>query len=255
MEKNDELERNITDHLTSIVKSGVGFFPGIGTALGEIVSYLVPNQRLDRVAKYLYKINDKIETLSNEIKNNRDKINLIETGLKASANSIFDEKCEWIANVVIQGLYDDIDISVADNIINIVSQLNNEQIIILYYYVNYDNKPMIEKEPFIKRFRDLFDYGMLLSENREKFELLKNKEQYNTTTLLNIGLLKNNMEIDRLPNFGVSSSYSSNDIKMLQSQLYELNKNLIDYFCSSKYKATDLGTLVIKTMNLVDASF
>ena len=227
-------------------------FPGLGPFLGEVICSYIPNQRLDRVAEYLSKLNDTVEKLSDEISNDRNKINLIENGLKTSANSNFKEKCEWIANIVLKGLCDDIEISTAENIINIVSQLNHEQIIVLYYYVKYYSKPWTEKIEFTNKYKHLFDFGNLISRNPKEYDTLKNKEKYNFAVLENLGLLENDYVFSKLPSFGISSKIESNDLKMLQRQLYELNDNLIEYFRTGKYKPTELGSLVIENMNLLE---
>jgi hypothetical protein len=250
----DILENNKSDIIASAVKIYANILPGLGSSLGEIICNFIPNQRLDRIAKYLYKLNDIVEKLSYEIKTNKDKINLIETGLKVSVNSDFDEKCEWIANIVHRGLSDNIEIPIAENIISIVSQLNHEQIIILYYYVKYYSKPWTSKKTeFTKKYKYLFDFGYLLSENRKEFDKLKNKEKYNFKVLENNGLLESDYTFDKLSSFGISNSFDSNDIKMLQSQLYELNENLIEYLKTDKYKPTELGTQVITNMNLLES--
>ncbi|MCL2608326.1 MAG: hypothetical protein FWD94_00255 [Treponema sp.] len=244
------LENNTSDNIASAIKLYSNIFPGLGSLLGEIICNYIPNQRLDRVTKYLSELNDTVEKLSDEIKTNKDKINLIETGLKVSANSTFNEKCEWIANIVLKGLCDDIEIPTAESIINIVSQLNYEQIIVLYYYVKYYSKPWVEKIEFTNKYKYLFDFGHLISENRKEFDMLKNKEKYNFKILGNLGLLEIDYTFEKLPSFGISSPIGINDIKMLQHQLYELNDNLIKYFQHNNYKPTDLGLLVIKNMGL-----
>ena len=244
------LENNDSDTIASTVKLYSNIFPGLGPLLGEIICNYIPNQRLDRVAKYLSELSDTVEKLFDELNTNKDKINLIETGLRISANSDFIEKCKWIANIVLKGLCNDIKIPTAENIISIVSQLNHEQIIVLYYYVKYYSKPWTEKIEFSSKYKHLFDFGYLITENRKEFDTLKNKEKYNFKILENLGLLENDYSFSKLPSFGVSNTVDSNDVKMLQSQLYELNDNLIKYFRSDNYKPTELGTLVIENMNL-----
>lgn len=246
----DDLENKLNDKVISAVKSFAGMVPYVGTGLGEILSYVIPNQRMDRVVKYLRAINEKVEELTDDIKNNKEKITLIETGLKSSANSTFDEKCKWIANIVIQGLTNNIEISIADNIINIVSELNYEQIIMLYYHVVYYGKHWEEKSKFTNKFKELLDFGKLLSSDRERFNILKSKEQVNNIKLINLGLIENDFEIEKLSELQIMGSKLERDIENLRDQLYELNENIIKYLKPDRYKMTNLGILVIKTMKL-----
>ena len=248
----DILENNLSDNMAIVLKTYANVLPFIGVPLGEIITQIIPNQRLDRIAKYLCKINENVEKLNTGQKLSSEKINLIEIGLKLSANATFLEKCEWISNIVNQGLSDDIEISTADNIINIVSQLNNEQMIILYYYVTYYFKSWPEKTEFTNRFKHLFNFGHFITEDPEKYHSLKNKEKFNFTTLVSLGLLENDFDIINLDSFGISRVIDHNDVKMLQSQLYELNKSIIECFREGKYKATYLGNFVIGKMNIIE---
>ncbi len=51
---------------------------------------------------------------------NQQKLFLIETGLKSSSNSSFEKKCEWIGNIVNNGLEENIETSIADSLIQII---------------------------------------------------------------------------------------------------------------------------------------
>jgi hypothetical protein len=246
------LDNNISDSIASTVKLYSNIFPGLGPFLGEVICNYIPNQRLDRVAKYLSELSDIVEKLSDEINNNRDKITLIEMGLKESANSSFEKKCEWIANIVKSGISDDIEIPTAENIINIVSQLNHEQIIILFYYVKYYNKQWAEKIEFTNKYKYLLDFGYLITENPNEYHVFKNKEKYNFNVLEKLGLIENDYLFPKLPSFNISNTVDSRDIKMLQIQLYELNDNIIEYLRTGRYKPNELGTLIIQKMNLLE---
>jgi len=249
MENNNELDNNSADIIVSNAKSFLGLLPGIGAALSEIISIAIPNQRMDRIVKYLYKLNDEMKVLTDEIKNNKEKINLIETGLKSAANSTFEEKCEWIANIVIHGIKDDIEITFADNIINIISQLNYEQIIILYYYIKY-RIVTEEGRLFTKKFDDIFNFSKYLDTDREKYNIMRSKDKYNKTILVNLGLLRNDIEIKKLPSINIIARDGGNSMEKFQKQLYELNKNLYDYTNSERFAATALGKEVIKIMKI-----
>jgi len=253
LEKEQELniEDNIYDKITSITKSlSSALVPLVGTAIGELLSYFIPNQRLDRVCKYLGILNEKISELSEEIKRNKEKINLIDTGMRFSSNATFDQKCQWLANIVIQGLENKLEIPIADNIINIVSELNYEQIIILYYYTAYYRLNWVEKRKFTSKFPDLFDFSSLVSKDRQKYDTLKIKEKYNITTLLKLGLLENSIDIKNLSGYSISGSDPKKDISSLREQIKDFHKNISDYFHNDDYKPTDLGNLVISTMQI-----
>jgi len=242
---------NKEDIIASTVKSYLGILPYIGTALGEVVSFLIPNQRMDRITKYLLKLNSEMNELTDEIMRDKEKINLIETGLKSSVNSAFEEKCEWIANIVVNGLKDNIEITMADNIINIVSQLNYEQIIILYYYVFYKNKGITEEtKTFKKKFNNIFNYEIFINDDIDMFNILKSKEKFNLITHANFGLLENRTQIYKLSRIDMLNITGNSEIEKLKSQLIDLNNSIVDKFNIDKYSMTVLGKEVIKAMNL-----
>ena len=50
------LERNKTDLLTSAAKSVLGALPYGGPLLSELIGNLIPDQRIDRLAKYIIEL-------------------------------------------------------------------------------------------------------------------------------------------------------------------------------------------------------
>ena len=84
MKKIDNLENNKTDLLVSATKLAVGFIPIAGSLLSELVVNLIPNQRIDRLSKYVKELEVRISNLSTDkiksLLNNDDFIDLIEEG-------------------------------------------------------------------------------------------------------------------------------------------------------------------------------
>ena len=53
MTNEEELENNKTDLIISFSKSIVGVVPIAGPLLSELVGQVIPNQRIDRLTKYI----------------------------------------------------------------------------------------------------------------------------------------------------------------------------------------------------------
>jgi hypothetical protein len=247
-------EMNLSDKLAALNRALVGAIPYAGPAISEIICALIPNQRLSRAIKFLNTINYKVEELADSLQRNVGKVGLIETGLKAATNSNYEEKCEWIGNIVIGGISDKVEVPIAESLISIVEDLNREQIILLYYSAIYYHQSIVEKGKFVARFPEVFELHNEFIRDDEKRALLQNKERLNTTKLLNLGLIENSFRIPILPDHGISASYSRNDLEYLKKQLRELNRSIIDYNESTEHRPTELGRLVIETMMIKDDS-
>ena len=107
----ENLERNNQDLIAIVGKSIVGVIPIIGPLLSEIVGTVIPNQRIDRLIKYVNVLNDKLshipEEIINSIKTDESFIDLIEEGFFQASRAMTDERREYIASVLANGITDD----------------------------------------------------------------------------------------------------------------------------------------------------
>ncbi len=247
-------EMNLQDKLAALNRALVGAIPYAGPAISEIICALIPNQRLNRAIKFLNTISKRVEELADAVQKNIGKVDLIETGLKASTSANFEEKCEWIGNIVVRGISDEVEVSIAEGLISIVEELNREQIILLYYFAVYYDQSIVEKGKFEARFPEVFKLHNEFITDHEKRTLLQNKERLNVTKLLRLGLIENGKRIPTLPDHGISGSYNRNDLEYMKKQIQELNRSIIEYNNSNEHRPTELGRLVIETMMISDQS-
>ncbi|HHL1260875.1 TPA: hypothetical protein ACQ1D1_000562, partial [Haemophilus influenzae] len=82
--QNDNLDENNTDKLISLTNSVLGEFPG-GSIVSGIINNLVPNQRQDRIVKYLRELEKRVSKLECLINSDAKKLSeyiaLFEDGL------------------------------------------------------------------------------------------------------------------------------------------------------------------------------
>lgn len=59
------LNNNLTDYLASLAKGVIGVFPAeFGSSIiSEIVTSIIPNQRVDRIAKYCKELGNKLNAI------------------------------------------------------------------------------------------------------------------------------------------------------------------------------------------------
>ncbi|WP_155243252.1 hypothetical protein [Brucella anthropi] len=130
------LEANCSDVGAMVVRSTVGLIPFAGPIISELITHFIPNQRQDRIADYVRRLNEKTERFDrNAFRNTAtttDGIDLFEDGAFQSARATSDERREYIANVVAYGLSGEQKERIeAKRILNILSQIDDQQIIIL----------------------------------------------------------------------------------------------------------------------------
>jgi len=133
------IEENEKDILTTTFKSAAGMTPIIGPYLAELIGILVPNQRIDRVTTFLKLFYEKFEEQNIEIDILKEKmkdenfINLFDDISWQAAKSISNERKEYLASILINGLTDNKIDEIQKNIfLNIISELNDIEILILY---------------------------------------------------------------------------------------------------------------------------
>ncbi len=130
----DDLKQNKTDTLVAAAKSALGVVPFAGPLLAELVGNLVPNQRLDRLTKYvevleqrLSEINGgKIEKTLNDIEG----LDLFEESFVQASRALTDERRKYIANIVANGIDDDaIEYYESKYLLKLLQELNEQEII------------------------------------------------------------------------------------------------------------------------------
>ncbi|MGV0847984.1 hypothetical protein ACTS9T_15580 [Empedobacter falsenii] len=136
----DQLDNNKTDLLVSAAKSAVGVVPIAGSLLSELVGNLIPNQRIDRLSKYVKELDDRISKIPtekiNSLLNNDDFIDLIEEGFVQASRAITDKRRQYIASIVSTGITDkNIQLNESKQLLKILSELNDIEIIWLRSYL------------------------------------------------------------------------------------------------------------------------
>lgn len=135
----ENLERNNQDLIAIVGKSIVGVIPIIGPLLSEIVGTVIPNQRIDRLIKYVNVLNDKLshipEEIINSIKTDENFIDLIEEGFFQASRAMTDERREYIASVLANGITDDsLAFEESKYLLKLLQEINDVEVVWLRYY-------------------------------------------------------------------------------------------------------------------------
>lgn len=136
---NPDFGDNANDKTVAVLKSVAGLVPWAGTALGEIISQIIPNQRIERLEKYLQHLALQLNQM--QIPNVQDKIksaenvDFFEDGAYLAARALSDERMKYIANCVANGIAkDQLDKTREKRVLRLLQDLDDEEILLLNGY-------------------------------------------------------------------------------------------------------------------------
>lgn len=122
------------DRAVALVRSITGAIPVVGAALSEIVTVIVPNQRIDRLEKYLVHLEGEIARLRipEERLKTTESVDLIEDGAYQAVRALTDDRRRYIARCVSEGVSDDTRTHIEKKrILDLLDQLDDQELLIL----------------------------------------------------------------------------------------------------------------------------
>lgn len=150
----DDIEKNnVSDWGAMIARGTFGAIPIVGPLFSEVITQLIPNQRQERIAKLLYILSKDFEKLNHQelILKLQDPyhIDIFEDACFQAARAVSDERLEYIASALKNGLTDnELEHTYKKKLLWLLGQLNDNEVLILYSYSSidpYKNKEFFEK--------------------------------------------------------------------------------------------------------------
>lgn len=138
--KDNQIENNNgADWAAILARLATGAIPFAGTFLGEMVTAIIPKQRIDRIAKFVNELNDTIEKMPSgiiqKLKENEDFIDLLEQSFIQATRARSDERRSYIVNLVHYGITDDAaKANDAKHLLGLLAELNDNEVIWLRYF-------------------------------------------------------------------------------------------------------------------------
>jgi hypothetical protein len=134
-----EIKINAVDCVVSLAKAALGVFPYAGPLLAELVGTIIPEQRIDRIAKFAANLDERIKCLEKDVirsaLKNEEFTDLLEEALRQAARSTTDERRGYLASVVANSLSQDaIEYAEAKHLLRILEELNDIEVIWLRFY-------------------------------------------------------------------------------------------------------------------------
>lgn len=234
------LDRNKKDLLTIVAKSAFGTIPCIGPFLSEMVGAIIPNQRIDRISKYVEILNERISEISEKtferLKTDENFVDLIEEGFVQASRAITQERRNYIASILVNGITNDsLELQESKYLLKLLQELNDIEVIWLRYYktsTTVDYKEFEEKHKNVLspiRIRiDTYD--------RETMQKAALQESYKKH-LERLGLIKNHIKIDITTRTAEIDKYTGQP-KVSHTVTSELGEMLLEQI--GLFKETDM---------------
>lgn len=166
-----DLSTNTSDYLAFLVKrfgnlgaflSGAGLvgpgIPVVASILGEVIALKIPEQKMDRVIRFLKILAERLNQLEGDVAKERIKTDefsdLLEDAIPQAARALSEERKEYVADLLKNSLTEnDLDHLAKKKLLSLLGTVNDAEIILLKFYTLPDGQErdsMISRYPFIK---------------------------------------------------------------------------------------------------------
>ena len=129
------------DQIVKVLRTIATTIPYAGNIITELIETVIPNQRIDRIEKYIKILVREIEEINEEkleLEMEKEEcIDLFEESFIQASRTITNERREYIAKIVKNGIEDEkIEYIDSKYIMRIIQELNDNEIIWLRFYLN-----------------------------------------------------------------------------------------------------------------------
>lgn len=140
-EKKDSLEPTDVDDFASAAKGAIGAVPVVGPLIAELVGILIPEQRIDRIVKFVRELGGRVSAIERDhIKSqlrNEYFSDLLEEGLFQASRSLSDERRAYIASMIANSLSsEEIEYQESKHLLRILNEINDVEIIWLSFFAH-----------------------------------------------------------------------------------------------------------------------
>ena len=136
------MDETTMDKAKEIISSAFGCIPYVGPAIQEIIGFVIPNQRLDRVANFVKQLDTELQEFGKSQKEIKELLSrpeyssLFYKTCVGCADSYSKERIRYFKNIFIYGLKDDTNLQKAraEAFLNLLMKLTDLEIGLLKYY-------------------------------------------------------------------------------------------------------------------------
>lgn len=135
------VQSDTADYVATAAKAVLGMVPFAGSLLAELAGSIIPNQRIDRLAKFAQELEERLSRLDRE--HVRDQLNdehftdLMEEGARQAARSVSDDRREYLSALIANGISSEAVAYVdSKHLLTMLGELNDIEVIWLRFYLD-----------------------------------------------------------------------------------------------------------------------
>ena len=159
MSDRDNLGGNSVDKVVALIRAGASIVPA-GGFFTELVTSIIPNQRIERIETFIKRLDDRVELLEGretkrfeENKIDPEYIALFEDGALYAVRSTSEERIEYISSAVVNGMTSENLAAIeARHILGLLNEINDIELIWLCSYAKIRN---LRHDPFNQKYYDV----------------------------------------------------------------------------------------------------
>ena len=129
------------DYITAAIRGVLGAVPYAGSLLAEILGAIIPNQRMDRLARFAEQLDVRLReiehTVVREQLGNENFTELVDEGARQAVRAVSDERLAYIANLITHGISSEhIKYVESKHLLRMLGELNDLEIVWLRSYLS-----------------------------------------------------------------------------------------------------------------------
>ena len=134
------LNHGIADYVTSAAKSVLGAFPVAGSLLSELAGTVIPNQRIDRIAKFAGELEKRLANNERDViralLTNENFTDFFEEEIRQAIHAATDERRSYLASLILNGITnDEADFIKSKHLLRILGEINDAEVLWLRYHL------------------------------------------------------------------------------------------------------------------------
>jgi hypothetical protein len=154
-ESRESLTPAVVDYVLAGANSVLGAVPFAGSLLVELAGAVIPNQRLDRIARFAALLDERLSVIEDTVVRQQltdeSFTDLAEEALRQAARATTDGRLRHIANVLANSIEcDDLSAIEAKHLLDLLGELNDIEVIRLGNYAESAHRAMGEVTEYYK---------------------------------------------------------------------------------------------------------
>ena len=135
-----ELDTTSVDYVVNALRAIVGPLPIVGPLVSELAGVVVPNQRMERIAKFARELERRLRDLeaadriTNRLANDHF-ADLLEEGIRQASRSLSDERRQYLASLIVNGLSrENIEYAESRHLLRALDEMSDVEVVWLRSY-------------------------------------------------------------------------------------------------------------------------